>query len=77
LRNTVAAEVEGSSGVRLIGWLCVMGISLMCGLLSGHFAPHRSRSYHRRNDFEAFLRETAPGLIPNAVIAASLLALDS
>jgi hypothetical protein len=51
------------------------GISLMCGLLSGHFAPHRRRSYHRRNDFEAFLRETAPGLIPNAVIAPNLLAL--
>jgi hypothetical protein len=63
--------------VKLIGWLCVMGagISLMCGLLSGHFAPHRHRSRHRRDDFETFLREAFPGLIPSAVIAAGLLAL--
>jgi hypothetical protein len=62
--------------VKLIGWLCVMGagISLMC-LLSGHFAPHRHRSRPRRDDFETFLREAFPGLIPSAVIASGLLAL--
>jgi len=68
--------------VRLIGWLCVMGavISLMVGLASAHFAPHRRRSHHnrsgrRRSDFELFLREDFPGFIPGAVIAAGLLAL--
>jgi len=68
--------------VRLIGWLCVMGagISLMVGLASGHFAPHRrrcrhSRSGRRRSDFGVFLREDFPGFIPGAVIAAGLLAL--
>jgi len=62
---------------RLIGWLCVIGagISLMCGLLSGYFAPHRHRSRRRRNDFKAILWAGAPGFIPSAVIAAGLLAL--
>jgi hypothetical protein len=63
--------------VKLIGWLCVMGagISLMGGLLSGHFAPHRRRSRRGRSDLKAFIQEEAPGFIPGAVIAAGLLAL--
>lgn len=63
--------------MRLIGWLCVMGagVSLMVGLLAGHFAPHRRRSRRRGSDFMAFLREDFPGLLPGAVIAAGLLGL--
>ncbi len=63
--------------MRFIGLLCVMGaaISLMGGLLSGHFAPHSRRSRRRGNDFTEFLREDFPWLIPGAGIAAGLLAL--
>ncbi len=60
---------------KLIGWLCVMGavISVMAGLLSGHFAPPRSR--RGRSGFKAFLTEESPGFIVGAVIAAGLLTL--
>lgn len=62
---------------KLIGWLCVMGagISVLAGLLSEHFAPHRRRFRGRRSTFQAVLGESAPGLVPSAVIAAVLLAL--
>jgi len=50
-------------------------ISLMFGLMSGHFFPHRRRSHRKRSDFEEILREIGPGFIPSAVIAVSLLTL--
>ena len=61
-----------------MGWLCIMGAcgSLLAGLLAGHFVL-RGRRHRRRgeSEFEAFLRDEFPGLIPFATIAAALLAI--
>ena len=60
-----------------IGWLCVLGagISLLAGLLAGHFVKPRRRRRRRESNVEAFLREEFPGFIPFAIAAAGLLAL--
>jgi membrane protein YqaA with SNARE-associated domain len=62
---------------KLIGWLCVMGaaISMMAGLLAGHFVRPRRRRRRRESNIEAFLREEFPGFIPFAIMAAGLLAI--
>jgi hypothetical protein len=69
--------VESSSDMRGIGWLCIFGagISMLAGLLAGHFVRPRRRRHRRESDIEAFLREELPGFIPFAIIAAGLLAI--
>ena len=51
-------------------------VSLLAGLLAGHFV-RRSRRHRRRREsgFEAFLRDEFPGLIPFATLAAALFAM--
>jgi hypothetical protein len=60
-----------------IGWLCIFGagISLLAGLLAGHFVRPRRRRRRRESNIEAFLREEFPGFIPFAIMAAGLLAI--
>ena len=60
-----------------IGWLCIFGaaISLLAGLLAGHFVRPRRRRRRRESNVEAFLREEFPGFIPFAIMAAGLLAI--
>ena len=64
--------------MRAIGWLCIMGacVSLLAGLVAGQFV-RRGRRHRRRgeSEFEAFLRDEFPGLIPFATIAAALVAV--
>jgi formate-dependent nitrite reductase membrane component NrfD len=60
-----------------IGWLCIFGagISLLAGLLAGHFVRPRRRRRRRESNVEAFIREELPGFIPFAIIAAGLLVI--
>jgi hypothetical protein len=62
---------------KLIGWLCMMGagISMLAGMLSGHFAPHRRKFRGKRSAFQALMGESAPGFVQSALLAAVLLAL--
>ena len=60
-----------------IGWLCTFGagISLLAGLLAGHFVRPRRRRRHWESNVQAFLRKEFPGFIPFAILAAGLLAI--
>jgi hypothetical protein len=60
-----------------IGWLCIFGaaVSMLAGLLAGHFVRPTRRRRRRESNIEAFLREEFPGFIPFAIMAAGLLAI--
>ena len=66
--KTDPAGVKGSTELR-IGWLCIFGagVSMLAGLLAGHFVRPRRRRRRRESNIEAFLREEFPGFIPFAI----------